>query len=132
MMNRWLLSLDTTSVVLFVLAGRATHQAAATGSFGTAAPFLIALGIGWVVMRAWNDPASIRTGVGVLISTFGVGMVLRRFVFDDGTALSFVLVTAAFLTLTLMGWRMIVLAIGRRSPSGVTEEAAPLRNQHRK
>jgi len=133
MMNRWLLTLDTTSVVVFVLAGRATHdQTGTTGSFGTAAPFLIALGVGWVVMRAWNDPASIPTGVGVLISTFVVGMVLRRFVFDDGTALSFVLVTAAFLTLTLLGWRMIVLTIGRRSPSGLTEEAAPLGNQHRK
>ena len=127
-MNRWLLSLDTASVVVFVLAGRATHsQAGTTGSFRTAAPFLIALGIGWIVTRAWNDPASIRTGVGVLTSDFVVGMVLRHFVFDDGTALSFVLVTAAFLTLTLMGWRIIVLTIRRRSPSGLAEEATPFR-----
>jgi hypothetical protein len=132
-MNKWLLSFDTTSVVVFVLAGRSTHnQAGTTGALRTEAPFLIALGIGWIVTRAWNDPASIRTGLGVVASTFAIGMVLRRLVFDDGTALSFVLVTAAFLTLTLMGWRMIVLTIRRRSPSGLAEEAAPLGDQHRK
>ncbi len=117
-MNRWLLSFDTTSVVVFVLVGRATHdQAGTTGTLRTAGPFLIALGIGWIVTRAWSYPASIRTGVGVLTSTFVLGLVLRRFVFDDGTALSFVLVTATFLTLTLVGWRMIALTIERRSTS---------------
>lgn len=115
-MNRWLLSFDTTSVVVFVLVGRATHnQAGTTGTLRTAGPFLIALGIGWIVTRAWNDPASIRTGLGVMASTFVVGMVLRRFVFDDGTALSFLFVAAAFLTLSMVGWRMIALAIERRS-----------------
>jgi len=123
-MNRWLLSFDTTSVVVFVLVGRATHnQAGTTGTLRTAGPFLIALGIGWIVTRAWNDPASIRTGVGVLTSTFVLGMVLRRLVFDDGTALSFVLVAAAFLTLFMVGWRMIALTIERRSSAalGVAE-----------
>ena len=123
-MNRWLLSLDTTSVVVFVLVGRATHdQAGTTGTLRTAGPFLIALGIGWIVTRAWNDPASIRTGVGVLTSTFVLGMVLRRLVFDDGTALSFVLVAAAFLTLFMVGWRMIAFTIERRSSAalGVAE-----------
>ncbi len=117
-MNKWLLSFDTTSVVVFVLAGRATHnQAGTTGTFRTAGPFLIALGIGWIVTRAWNDPASIRTGLGVVASTFVVGMLLRRFVFDDGTALSFLLVAAAFLTLFMVGWRMIALTLERRSSS---------------
>ncbi len=117
-MNKWLLSFDTTSVVVFVLAGRATHnQAGTTGTFRTAGPFLIALGIGWIVTRAWNDPASIRTGLGVVTSTFVVGMLLRRFVFDDGTALSFLLVATAFLTLFMVGWRMIALTIERRSSS---------------
>ncbi len=123
-MNKWLLSFDTTSVVVFVLAGRATHnQAGTTGTMRTAAPFLIALGIGWLVMRAWNDPASIRTGLGVVASTFAIGMVLRRFVFDDGTALSFLLVAAAFLTLFMVGWRMIALTIERRASAslGVAE-----------
>ncbi len=123
-MNRWLLSFDTTSVVVFVLVGRATHnQAGTTGTLRTAGPFLIALGIGWIVTRAWNDPASIQTGVGVLTSTFVLGMVLRRLVFDDGTALSFVLVAAAFLTLFMVGWRMIALTIERRSSAalGVAE-----------
>ena len=126
-MNRWLLSFDTTSVVVFVLAGRSAHdQAGTTGIFRTAGPFLIALGVGWLATRAWNDPASKRTGVGVLASTFGVGMVLRRFVFDDGTALSFVLVTAAFLALFLLGWRMIARAVHRRSLAGARPDQSPL------
>jgi len=64
-----------------------------------------------------------RTGLGVVVSTFVIGMVLRRFVFDDGTALSFLLVAAAFLTLFMVGWRMIALTIERRASAslGVTE-----------
>ena len=127
MMNRWLLSFDTASVVVFVLAGRSTHnQAGTTGALRTAAPFLIALGIGWLVTRAWDDPASLRTGAGVVTSTFVIGMVLRRFAFGDGTALSFVLVTAAFLALFQMGWRMIARAVHRRSLAGARPDQSPL------
>jgi hypothetical protein len=63
-----------------------------------------------------------RSGL-VVASTFAIGMVLRRFVFDDGTALSFLLVAAAFLTLFMVGWRMIALTIERRSSAslGVAE-----------
>jgi hypothetical protein len=50
-------------------------------------------------------------------------MLLRRFVFDDGTALSFLLVAAAFLMLSMVGWRMIALTIERRASAslGVAE-----------
>ena len=41
------------------------------------------------------------------------GMLLRDVVFDDGTALSFVIVTAGFLGLTLVGWRAVVALIDR-------------------
>ncbi len=65
-------------------------------------------------MRAWRNPASIQTGLGVLASTYVVGMLLRRFFFDDGTALAFLLVAAGFLTLFLLGWRLIALGVERR------------------
>jgi len=44
--------------------------------------------------------------------------VLRKFVFDDGTALSFVIVTTVFLGTFLNGWRAIARSLaGRRSPA---------------
>jgi len=107
-MKKWLLSYDLASVLVFVIAGRSNHGAeeTATGILHTAGPFLIALALGWMVTRAWQDPASLRVGAGVLATTVIVGMLLRRFVFDDGTQLSFVFVATAFLALFLLGWRV--------------------------
>jgi hypothetical protein len=108
-MRPWLLSFDLTSVVVFVAAGRSTHdQGNAFGHFiHTAAPFLIALVAGWLVARAWKDATSTRTGAIVLAMTFTLGMLLRKTAFGDGTALSFMIVAAAFLTLFLIGWRIV-------------------------
>jgi hypothetical protein len=107
-MKKWLLSYDVLSVLVFVIAGRSNHGAeeSATGILHTAGPFLIALALGWAATRAWQDPASLRVGAGVVAVTVVAGMLLRRFVFDDGIQLSFVLVATAFLTLFLLGWRV--------------------------
>ncbi len=114
-MSKWVLSYDVAGVFVFVVAGRANHGAeeTATGILHTAGPFLIALGLGWLVTRAWQDPASLRTGIGVVGVTIVAGMLIRRFVFDDGIQLSFVLVASAFLTLILLGWR-VGGVLGRR------------------
>ena len=111
-----MLSYDVGSVVVFVVAGRSNHGAeeSATGILHTAGPFLIALVLGWVVARAWQDPASLQVGAKVLAVMVVVGMLLRRFAFDDGTQLSFMLVATAFLTLFLMGWRLGAMVAGRR------------------
>lgn len=115
-MRKWLLTYDVGSVVVFVIAGRSNHGAeeSAAGILHTAGPFLIALVIGWVAARAWHDPASLQTGARVVAVTVVAGMLLRRFVFDDGTQLSFVLVATAFLTLFLMGWRLGAAVANRR------------------
>jgi len=115
-MKKWLLSYDLASVLVFVIAGRSNHGAeeTATGILHTAGPFLIALALGWVVTRAWQDPASLRVGAGVLATTVIGGMLLRRFVFDDGTQLSFLFVATAFLTLFLLGWRVGAVLAQRR------------------
>ena len=115
-MRKWLLSYDVGSIVVFVIAGRSNHGAeeSAAGILHTAGPFLIALVVGWVVARAWQDPASLQTGARVLAVTLIAGMLLRRFVFDDGTQLSFILVASAFLTLFLMGWRLGAMLADRR------------------
>lgn len=115
-MKKWLLSYDVGSVLVFVIAGRSNHGAeeSAAGILHTAGPFLIALVLGWAVARAWQDPASLQVGAKVLAVTVVVGLLLRRFVFDDGTELTFVLVATAFLALFLMGWRLGAMVADRR------------------
>jgi len=111
--------LDTFSVVLFVAVGRREHDRESTiaGLIDTAAPFLIGLAVAWLALRVWNRPTDWRTGVAVWALTLGVGTAMRRAVFDDGIALSFVIVAAAFLALFLIGWRVAFGLIERRSSS---------------
>lgn len=111
------LGLDTFFVVLFVAVGRREHErdSAIAGLIGTAAPFVIALAIAWLVLRAWRRPTDWRTGVGVWAITLVVGMLLRNLVFNDGTATAFVIVATVFLALFLIGWRLVYGLFERRS-----------------
>ena len=117
-MRRWLLSLDVVAIMVFVIVGRFNHGSAESvgGILHTAGPFLLAVVFGWALVRAWLDPVSLRVGVEMVGVTVVVGMVLRRSVFGGGTELSFVLVTAAFLTLFMVGWRVVVHLAARRRP----------------
>ncbi|MDH3731198.1 MAG: DUF3054 domain-containing protein [Acidimicrobiia bacterium] len=119
-MRKWLLSFDVLAIMVFVIVGRSNHgsEQSIGGVLSTAAPFLLAVVFGWVLVRAWLDPASLRVGVEMVGVTVVVGMVLRRSAFGDGTEPSFVLVTAAFLTLFMVGWRLVVLLSDRRHPVG--------------
>jgi hypothetical protein len=113
-------SLDALSVVTFVAIGRRNHDesSAMSGTLSTAAPFLLSLLIAWLVVRAWRRPLDVRTGLLLWPIVVIVGMVLRRFVFDDGTALAFVIVATIFLGITLVGWRAIwALVESRRHQS---------------
>ena len=111
------LGLDTFFVVLFVAVGRREHErdSAIAGLIGTAAPFVIALAIAWLALRAWRRPTDWRTGVGVWAITLAVGMLLRKLVFNDGTATAFVIVATVFLALFLIGWRLVYGLFERRS-----------------
>lgn len=123
-MNRLLLVLDPVFVLLFVAVGRDTHDE--TGTIGdvvsTAAPFLIAMAAAWIATRVWRDPFGLRAGAVVAAVTVAGGMLLRNLVFDDGTAPAFVLVAAAFLSATLLGWR---LAAGRLPSKANTGRLSP-------
>jgi hypothetical protein len=80
----------------------------------TAAPFLIALAIAWLVLRAWRQPTTVwPTGVGIWAIVVIGGMLLRNLVFDDGTATAFVIVATLFLGLFIVGWRLAFAAIDR-------------------
>jgi hypothetical protein len=102
-------ALDVASVVVFVAVGRRTHDQhpGLAGVFATAAPFLIALAVGWLVARAWYGPMSLRTGLIVWAVTIVGGMLLRNLVFGDGTATSFVVVATLFTGACLLGWRLV-------------------------
>jgi hypothetical protein len=109
--------LDTFTVVLFVAIGRREHErdSAIAGLISTAAPFLIALAIAWLVLRAWRHPTTVwPTGIGVWAVVVIVGMLLRNLLFDDGTATAFVIVATLFLGLFIVGWRLAFAAIDRR------------------
>jgi hypothetical protein len=116
------LAVDLTAVLVFVAIGRRSHEeGSAVAEFvETAAPFVIALGFGWLTSRAWNSPIAIVTGAVIWAETIVLGMLLRRFAFDRGTAVSFIIVAAVFLGLCLIGWRAIVELARRRQNSTAT------------
>jgi Protein of unknown function (DUF3054) len=100
---------DAALVLVFVALGRTSHDEGNmfSGTLSVAAPFLIALALGWIVARAWKQPLALRTGVVVWITTVVAGMVLRHTVFDRGTALAFIIVATLFTGLFLVGWRAV-------------------------
>lgn len=111
------MGLDAVAVLVFVVAGRRSHEEG-TGLgevASTAAPFLIALAVAWLVTRAWRRPVAMPTGLAVTAITVAGGMVLRRIAFGDGTAVSFILVATLLLTVFILGWRVAVL---RFTPAG--------------
>ena len=112
----WSLVTDVVSVIVFVAIGRRNHDESTglDGIFSTAAPFLIALSVVWLVALVWRDPLSTRSGVIVWIGTVSLGMVLRNLVFDDGTATAFVIVATVFLGVAVNSWR----ALARKRLSG--------------
>lgn len=112
----WSLVTDVVSVIVFVAIGRRNHDESTglDGVVSTAAPFLVALAVTWLVMLVWRDPLSPRSGVATWIGTVALGMVLRNLVFGDGTATAFVIVATVFLGVALNSWR----ALARRRLSG--------------
>lgn len=107
---RWAATVDVVSILLFVAIGRRSHDEAGnalTEAVKVAAPFLIGLALGWIVARAWRDPLAPTTGMVIWVVTIVAGMLLRRFAFDRGTAMPFVIVASAFTLAFLVGWRYV-------------------------
>jgi hypothetical protein len=100
---------DVVCVLAFVLIGRASHQAGESlaGVTSTAWPFLAGLAVGEAATRAWRRPAAlVPTGVGVWLATVALGQLLRV-VSGQGTDAAFIAVSAVFLGLFLIGWRLV-------------------------
>jgi hypothetical protein len=105
---------DVALIVVFVLIGRREHDSggAILGFLVTLWPFLAALGVGWLVTRAWRRPTAPLTGLLLWPIVVVVGMLLRA-ISGQGTAFSFIIVTALVLAAFLIGWRLAVAAINR-------------------
>lgn len=114
-MRRWFWVIDAVVVVSFVLVGRDNHGFVSdwNETLRVAAPFLISLALAIVLVRAWKDPLTLLTGFNIGAITLVVGMLLRKFIWGDGTALSFVIVTAVWLIGWMVAWRLIGIGIGR-------------------
>lgn len=109
--------LDVISVLLFVVMGRNTHDegSALRGTLEVAAPFLLALGVGWAVANArGRNLATTGAGLAVWAVTVVGGMLLRHLLFDRGTALPFIIVAAVFLGLALVARRAVDQQVRRR------------------
>ena len=95
-------------VLIFVVIGRANHHAGESlaGVASTAWPFLAGLAAGELATLSWRRPfALVPTGVGVWLATVAVGQALRVAA-GPGTEPGFIAVSAAFLGLFLLGWRL--------------------------
>ena len=109
---------DVACIVLFVVLGRRSHDE--DGSFvsstaSVAAPFLIALAVGWLLARAWRNPTALGTVAVIWVVTVALGMVLRNLVFDRGTAASFIVVASIVTFVLLFGWRLLYNKVLARS-----------------
>lgn len=109
-------AVDILVVLVFVTIGRRNHQesSAIADIARTAAPFLLALAPAWFVARAWRTPLRLGTGAIVWAVTLIVGMMLRRVLFDDGTATPFIIVATLFLGASFLGWRLVAAQVERR------------------
>ncbi|MGN6744200.1 MAG: DUF3054 domain-containing protein [Amnibacterium sp.] len=108
---------DVVLVVLFVVFGRTSHgeQLSPGGFLTTLWPFLVGLAAGWAVARAWRRPMSVgRTGLVVWALTVVVGLLLRVLT-GQGAPFAFVVVASIVLGAFLVGWRVLLVALERRS-----------------
>lgn len=114
---RWpvALAIDVALVLVFATIGRASHERGLSvlGVLETAWPFLAALAVGWLALRAWRAPtAVVRTGLPIVVITVAGGMLLRLAT-GAGTAVAFIVVASVTLLVLLLGWRVISRAIAR-------------------
>jgi len=110
-MRRWFWIFDAAAVLSFAFIGSDFHgfRFDLLGILGVAAPFFIALAGGIAALRLWRDPLAIVSGLLIAVIAWAGGMLLRHYVWGDGTARAFILVTGAYFVAFMVGWRLVVL-----------------------
>jgi peptidoglycan/LPS O-acetylase OafA/YrhL len=99
---------DAVLIMVFAAVGRDAHQRGEvlSGVLLTAWPFLAGAALGWLAVRAWRKPLSVRwTGVAVWLGALAGGMVLRLLT-GQTVVLPFIIVALLSLGLLLVGWRL--------------------------
>ena len=109
---------DVAFIVLFVFIGTRNHNTDedTAGVLSTAAPFIIGLACGWFAASGWKNPFAVQTGIVVWVGTVVIGMLLRHYAWDRGTAGAFIVVATVFNAFTLVGWRFARENVSRRRP----------------
>ncbi len=100
---------DTLCVLLFVVIGTRNHKTdtGLSGIVYVAAPFFIALSLAHLAPMMQRGAKALPHQYVVWGYTIVMGMVLRNFAFDRGTAPAFVIVATIFLGVTMLGWRAL-------------------------
>jgi hypothetical protein len=127
------LAIDVAAVIVFVAIGRRSHDESGSviaGALRVATPFLIGLGAGWLVARAWQGPMAVPSGGWIWATTVIVGLVLRRTVFDRGVAFAFVLVATITLAIFVVGWRLVARQIESRRGAPEPKDSVPAAGRH--
>ncbi len=114
-------ALDVAVVLIFVAVGRSAHDEPLWGIVVTAAPFLVALGVGQALVLLTPPSDGLRAGSVIWLVTWIGGLLLRQFVFSDGTAPAFIVVAGVSLALGLIGWRVVAALLQR----GKTDKEKP-------
>jgi hypothetical protein len=116
---------DAGCIVVFAAIGRRSHDESEGlgGVLATAAPFLVGLPLGWALVEALRrsrsrppDPLRLDAGFVIWVVTVAAGLLLRRTLWDRGTALALVIVATAFLGLAIVGWRVAYDRFRRSRP----------------
>ncbi|MDN5805635.1 MAG: DUF3054 domain-containing protein [Brevibacterium sp.] len=112
------LIVDLILVVLFTIIGHYTHSHNfdPQGLLTTAWPFLVGLGVAWLLSAVWDRPiAPLATGTAVWAITILVGLVIRGVTGAGGepgqVPVSFMIVATSLNLITLVGWRIIATAV---------------------
>lgn len=118
--------IDAALVIAFAAIGRASHgeTLGVLDILGTAAPFLAALLLSWVIVRLTErDHAAVwPAGVIIWVVTVSSGLALR-ILFGDTAAVPFIIVTAITLAVFLLVPRLVwqLIRRQRRTPAANTE-----------
>lgn len=113
---------DVLAVLIFVAIGLYQHGDAlsTTNIVIVAWPFATGLLLGHLAIRAWRFPFRIWPhGVFVWAITLVTAMAIRT-LFQAGTEVSFVIVTAITLAVLMLGWRSLALLATRGERRAVT------------
>ena len=112
-----MLGLDATLIIIFAIFGIASHEGSL--DFWSIARVAIPFLLPYVALAATIKPTRLihnvfPVGVALWLVTVVLGPVLRAALFDDTSAMAFILVTAGVLGVLLLGRRSISHLVTRR------------------